>query len=77
MTILGELINLSLCHYLVMQYLTAKSQECCVQDMEFYMVQRADVQEWITEKIRTVSDRCALSIEKMCTTVLFKGFQKL
>lgn len=45
MTILGELINLFLFQYLVMQYLTAKSQEVCVQDTGFYTIQGADVQE--------------------------------
>lgn len=44
-TVLGELINLSFYHYLVMQYLAAKSQEVYVQDMGFHMNQGAVDQE--------------------------------
>lgn len=45
--------------------------------MGFYMNQGADVQEWVTEKIRSLSDRCTclwISIEKIPITVYFKGY---
>lgn len=47
--------------------------------MGFYMNQGEDIQEWVTKKIRALSDRCAytcISIEKMPITVHFKGYQE-